>query len=674
MKRLERSTLLAVVLLPLLFCGLGGWQIVRGAATAAEYAAAAGSDAEVAWLRQAAAWLTLGAAGAVGVAGLAGLRLVDASARRGMRDRPTLVAAFGRVGRFLPAALAVQVVGAVLALAAAVTFEVSGLWFVPDPDGRTVLLAFLVIVYAGLALWGGIGTLRNLRRALRLFEPVPLPLSAVALTPAQAPGLFALLDELARERGTTPPETVAAGAEDGFFVTAFPRALVSGPGSRPIVTRGRILHLPMPTMATLDAAELRTVLAHELAHFSGEDTAYSTRFAPLFAGLGQGAAAMSVRDRAFWGSTRFDRVVERAVHPQTALAVHALDRFSQVVAHWSRLRELEADRAAIAAGSPEALASSLLRVGLASEIARAERAALAAQPDDAPPDLAAATVARMAAAGDPAAHLGDHMPHPTDSHPPTWQRIDAAGVAVDAALMARAARPVDPADLAAVQALFLDWDAVSGEITGHLRDEARRWHEAHRAGLREAAGAGVGRGETALYAAALRPAIALLLLGVFCAAVAATCVGAALYGGAQDREAWRLLFGIAAAGVVGLGFVALWSVRLSRGRAQPYLVLDEDGFRSPGLAAAVRWLDVQTVAVFAGAFPTTQFVLRPGVALPGRTGRVRRLQLDRKKHAVQFVGMLPRGMGAAALQALLLRQARAAHARQALEPSGAAQP
>lgn len=83
----------------------------------------------------------------------------------------------------------------------------------------------------------------------------------------------------------------------------------------------------------LDLTELRTVMTHELAHFSGDDTQYGLQFAPLFAALGKGAEAMSLRDRDVWGSTPVDRLFERAMHPHTALAVHAFEQFDQMVAH-----------------------------------------------------------------------------------------------------------------------------------------------------------------------------------------------------------------------------------------------------------------------------------------------------------------------------------------------------
>ncbi|MDU7519919.1 MAG: M48 family metalloprotease [Roseomonas mucosa] len=710
---LGRTAVPAVLALPVLFSLLGAWEIRRGDALMAEAAersrrfqaqlawlqdkerleaqpgrpgnegslplalliegtgdavAEAEADLLVARLRRPAAWLTLVAALVAGAAGLAGMLLGFLAARRGERSRDDLVAAFARIGRLLPPLLAAQVAGAALAVAGAAVFEAGGLLAGGDPGGRAVVLGILVLVGAGLVLRGAASTLRHLRDAVRAFVPAPLALAAVPIPETRAPGLHALLGNLSRERGTAPPETVAAGAEAGFFVTALPVLLHGAPDAAPVPALGRTLHLSLPLLATLNATELRTVLAHELAHFSGEDTAYSARFLPIYAGLGQAAAATSLRGGDYWGSTWLDRVVERAAHPHTALAVHVHQRFGHAVARWSRLRELEADRAAIASGSAAALASSLLRLGLADELLRAERQALDRRPEDAPTDLAAALVSRVGDGdvGDAAAHLGDEAPHPTDSHPPARQRIEAAGVPVDAALLRRAARAADTAELDASRALFVDFDALSREVTGHLRDRARLRRKGYHTLLRETAAAAGGPEETVLHASLLRPVAGLALLGALCLALSAGSVLAALYGGDQDRAAWRFLLGAAAVGAVGLGFVGLWSVRLWRGRGRPYLILDAEGLRSPGFEGTVRWLDVSAVGVSAAQSLTTWFVLRPGAPLPRRTGLIRRLRIDQRERSVQFMTQLPRRLEAAALRDLLMRHAEAAHARHAL--------
>jgi hypothetical protein len=220
-----RSALLAILALPVLLVGFGAWEAWRGGATRTEYeglardqpahvarlmdeqrrhtdtsirlpaspdvpaiAAAraqpqtardgAGIDLLVARAREAIAWLGLLASIAAGLAGAGGSALVSRAACIGVQSRLKLVAVFGRVSRLLPAALGIQIVGAVLAVAAAVTFEVSGLWFTSDPGDNAVLLAILVVGYAGFAVWGGVTTLRRLRLALRSFVPTPLAVHA----------------------------------------------------------------------------------------------------------------------------------------------------------------------------------------------------------------------------------------------------------------------------------------------------------------------------------------------------------------------------------------------------------------------------------------------------------------------------------------------------------------
>jgi hypothetical protein len=226
---------------------------------------------------------------------------------------------------------------------------------------------------------------------------------------------------------------------------------------------------------------------------------------------------------------------------------------------------------------------------------------------------------------------------------------------------------VDPTDLAAVQALFADWTQLSGGLTGSLRARALLRQERQRDRLRRTAAASEGQPDTLLYASLRRPVLGLVVVGSFCLLISVGCVLAALHGGEQDREAWRLLFGIAAVGILGLGFVALWSIRLWRGRTMPFLVLTKDGIQSPGFAGSVPWLDVKGIGVSATQSPTAWFVLRPGAPLPRRTGLIRRLRIDSKEHAVQFMGLLPRDLEAATFRHLLLRYAEAAHARDTLE-------
>ena len=701
--------LVFVLLLPMLVSGVGVWEVLRGAATRAEYrdiAAglsvrieavqalrqqdrpptsvgiatarlqrardAAATDLLVARWREPAAWLTALAGLASTAAGAAGLVMASNASRQGMASRAALAAVFGRVCRVLPTTLGVLVGGLALAVLGSTAFEISGMQFLANTGGRATQGAMLGLAYAAVALWGSFKALRNLRLALRVLEPRSVPLLAVPVAEADAPGLFALLRGLVGERRSVMPDAVAVGVARGFFVTALPHVLCGasvGDGARD--AQGRMLHLPLAALATLDLVELRTVLAHELAHFSGKDMEYSARFQPLYVALGRSVEAMAVPQNAAWGKDAADRFLKGVVHPHTALANHVFERFALVVLHWSRVRELEADRAAVASGSAEALGSSLLRVGLVDDLLGAELDQIAEHPDAAPPDLAASVVARTGAngIGDPARHGGDQVSHPTDTHPPSRQRIAAAGLAMDDALMGRAARPVGEAEFASVRALFADWNALARRVTDDVRLLHLERHRQHREQLREMAGAtgATGAGATELYASVRLPALGLLLLGSFCLLVAVGCTWAARYGIPQDQDAWPMLGAVAACGVAGLGFTVLWTVRLLRDRNVPYLVLTPEGFHSPGLVGVVPWLALRAWQVSAFGSPSTEFHFRPDAELPRRTGAIRRLHVNRPLQAVHFVALRPRGMKAAAFQNLLSRYANAAHARAALD-------
>ncbi len=704
------TRVLVVLALPMLLVAVGAWEVARGASTVAEYRqehvrlaaqlgrvqtlarrnpeavvtfqgeqqsfgapAAAQMMAEgddqlrtnllVARLRAPFGWLAA-AAGALSLAGgLLGLLLVAAAARRGMRSRDALVKAFGQVRRLLPLALGCQVAGVALALLGVVGFECGGLWFTETVSAGEVKLVALGLIAAGAALWGAFVSIRQLRRAFGLFEPDPAGLVGTIVTQTEAPGLFALVGDLAKARGAPVPQTVVAGAVSGFFVTSYPQRLQTT-GQ---VIDGRTLHVCLPQLVVLNRAELRVVLAHELAHFSGEDTAYSMQFQPVYVGLQHAMAAVAGRP-----ASR-NPPLDRMLRPAHALGQHVLDRFDRAVKHWSRLREFEADRAAIATEPPEALATSLLRTAVASEIVDAQLDALNRRPADAPADLMGQTLEIAGRQGliEPARHLQDRQPHPTDTHPPTAQRIAAAGVTVDDGMLARAARPVLPGELAAAEALFSDWPGLCASVTAQLRSLAEQREQAYLRRV-EAAAAGVADGTVEVHE---RRAYIVTVLG----AAAACCFALAGFvfwllwtsTPAPGEDPDTVLWAVVAVSAL-CGFAACLGVlRFASSRA-PFLVLNADGFTSPAFVGAVRWSALSGIAVAGGRGVTTVLTLAPNHALPDRTGRIWRFRTRRRRHALVFAGLTPAGMKTRAYLDLLARHHRAALARAELARRGRA--
>jgi len=666
-----------VSVLPILLIALGVWETGRGyavlldtqaalAASQAESSGEAATLAAVAVWRERLAWVTV-SGGTLGLAaGWVGLLLITGSARRGMRSREVLVRGFGRASRLLPPLLAVQILGLVVATIAAVGFEVTSLFFVKAPSDRALFLAFLVVVAAGFVLWGAFTLLRDLRRALRAFAVGPMRLVGRALRPEEAPGLFELVAQLAAKRGAVMPHMIAVGAAEGFFVTGRGMELFDA-SDGPVAAPGPALHIPLPVLAVLDGPELRAVLAHELSHFAGNDTAYGLRFAPLFAALGEAAAVMQQRSTD-WGDTQIDRLLERIVHPHSTLTTHAYERFDETAMHRSRERELEADRGAALSESPQALATALLRIGLVSGHLASERQALGAHPATVP-DYAAALGKHITATTvrEIEPFLFERIAHPSDTHPPTRARLEALGVAIDEGLLARAARHVAPEEAQAIKALFADWDGLNHAVATTECACAIRALRDQRDWLGTFLEAGAVLGQTAVYPSVRRLFAAFATAGLVCLLFAAVAVWAAFYGGTEDQESRPLLLGVA-------GFLLLASLlvvramrRLWRSRREPYLVFDGAGLTSPGLAEPLSWTDVQSVGASAAGRPSLWFAIAPDAPLPESTGRLARMSIDVPTRSVQFHQVFPRGMRNTTLQALLLDHARAAHAEMQLK-------
>ena len=104
-------------------------------------------------------------------------------------------------------------------------------------------------------------------------------------------------------------------------------------------------------MKLFSKQQLAAVIGHELGHFSGKDTAYSMKFAPVYSGL---TSSINTLDEG-------DSIV--AV-PAIAMLSAMLDIFSRNVSKISRSREFEADKIGVSVSSNEDLAVSLAKVSI----------------------------------------------------------------------------------------------------------------------------------------------------------------------------------------------------------------------------------------------------------------------------------------------------------------------
>lgn len=92
----------------------------------------------------------------------------------------------------------------------------------------------------------------------------------------EQPKLYEFISELCKGMNTEMPENIILHAEPVFFVKHGNSTLADEKIS------GRTLAIGLPLLRYLNINELRAILAHEFAHFTGKDTTYSVIYYPVY--------------------------------------------------------------------------------------------------------------------------------------------------------------------------------------------------------------------------------------------------------------------------------------------------------------------------------------------------------------------------------------------------------
>ena len=188
-------------------------------------------------------------------------------------------------------------------------------------DGR---LALFCIIGAGTILWALVP------RIDRFEAPGP------RLTPATAPYLFTIIDEIARATSQPRPEEVYLLGDVNAFVTQ--RGGFMGFGGR------RVMGVGLPLLKGLSPAELRSVIAHEFGHFVSGDVAlgpwiYKTR-AAIFRAL-EGLSGSILQWLFNWYGRMFMRMTMQVSREQEFVADATAARVAGVAPAISALKRVE---------------------------------------------------------------------------------------------------------------------------------------------------------------------------------------------------------------------------------------------------------------------------------------------------------------------------------------------
>lgn len=332
----------------------------------------------------------------------------------------------------LRAALAVLMLAGFYLVAAGILAALGGgtVWVWANHPGPAAFKLSLVTLAVASAVGAAV------IRAVRARPEGP---SGRLVSPDEAPQLWQAVQELAEIARTAPPAEIVLVGSVNAAVTEDTR-LMGLIGGR------RRLYLGIPLLIGFDVAQLRSVIAHELGHYSGKHTRlgainYRGRLAVLgtLSGLSGRFSGWLLRG---YASLYF--MVEAAV---------------------SRRQELEADQASVSAvGS--ATASRALRelpvLDAAWDFYVERYVASAWEDGQAPEDLFGGFAELLAARLDELDRLrGQELPgrHTRwDSHPPIAARVAAM------AGMAGTAGPDRPADARPARVLLPDFDRICREL------------------------------------------------------------------------------------------------------------------------------------------------------------------------------------------------------------------
>lgn len=320
-------------------------------------------------------------------------------------------------------------------------------------------------VHVGLMIAIGLGAgsgvyavLRGISAFLRREKVVSL---GMAVTRAEEPGLWNLVEETARTVGTACPDNLVLGVDGGVFVTEAEVSTISGEVS------GRTLHCSLGLCHLLSRRELVAVLSHELGHFKGEDTRFGVEFSPIYRSTATTLHGLSM---AGGGGTG-----QLALLPALVLMDHFFQSFAQAESEISRERELEADRVAVQAVDAPTFGRALVKACLYSgpleehcgaAVTRlrnreSEENLFLPGLDDCRKVSEQATFESIA---------GKEVIHPLDSHPPLSVRLESLGL--DAQATFESARTIGDSTDSAVSVLR-DADSFERKATQEFESWVR---------------------------------------------------------------------------------------------------------------------------------------------------------------------------------------------------------
>lgn len=280
-------------------------------------------------------------------------------------------------------------------------------------------------IMALIAIGGLLGVVYSIKGGWRTIQKAVVRCHAVKVTKDKAPKLFNMIEELARKMMTAKPNNILLELCSNFFVTESKVQAFEGE------FKSRTLCLSAPMLHIFSPFELKAIIAHELAHFTGEDTAYSKRFYPIYRGTSSAIFDManvstSGSDNASWMSLSL-------IIPMWVLRIY-LEIFARIESRIGRQREFRADDFAAQVVTSKVMASALVKAHVYGTLWHqiSEKWIVDSLNEGKAfrniSELFASTfLPEKSLLREVAQDLSIHLSHPTDSHPSLRERLAVLG-------------------------------------------------------------------------------------------------------------------------------------------------------------------------------------------------------------------------------------------------------
>lgn len=242
--------------------------------------------------------------------------------------------------------------------------------------------------------------------------------------------IWEYVEIIAKKIGTSPPSNIIAGMEPNFFVTESKILCLDGE------INGKSLYLSLPYCRVLTKPELMAIVGHEMGHFIGDDTEWSTKFYPIYRGSIETIYTLYYSSNSE-NNDNNNGLIQLAFLPALHFMNFFITSFEKAEKEIGREREINADNIGVQITSPSDMARGLVKVHAYPNAWIYTQEKMKESLLEGKQLINVSTFFSAICGALPQDYQKDEIgsiktSHPTDSHPPLSIRLASIGVELSA--------------------------------------------------------------------------------------------------------------------------------------------------------------------------------------------------------------------------------------------------